>query len=131
MPVTVEDLRSRLGLRDPREHALEARWQMADARLKHGELGISRREAMTRRTGKTTEMILRALVHLANTGEEVCLVGHSVGMADHMKRVAGDFALRLGLDPRRIRGYHAANPDILLGRHDRQVFRDHVVTDGI
>lgn len=133
MPVTIKDLRTRLGFRDPDEHALETRWEMANVNLKYG--GVPQEEILTRRSGKTTEMVLQALVHVANTGEDVVLVGHSRSMAKHLERVAGDYAMRLGLDPRRIKGRSRDNPDFVgrgfVGRRDEQVFVDHVVTDGI
>lgn len=124
-PVTVEAIRDRLGLRDPLEHRLDARWQMADIGLRHDD--VSQQEMLTRRTGRTTEMILHGLAHVANTGEPVLFVAVNKGLARAIAERAKDYAARLGLDPRRITA--SASLQQTRGRRPEQVFEDHTLVE--
>jgi len=109
---TIEELRGRLGLQDPAVRALQARWANADM----AEDAKIPRAEIQRRTGRTTETILHALVHLANTGEPVLLVARNRLVAEHMERAAREYARRLGLDVSMIRS--ACSPNTVQGRRE-------------
>lgn len=88
---TLEHFRTRLGL-SPRE-TFEATVPEA-ARLQG------------RRLGQTTEMLLQALAHLADTGEPVTIVAVNRTCSEQMVKLAQGYARKLGLDPSKIQTSH-------------------------
>lgn len=119
MMTTPNELAARLGLRNPRHFALESQWELLNE-------GHDLETVLHRRQGKTTRGILAALCHLMDTEQNVLLVAHNQTMAKHLERQAGDYALKLGLDPRRIKSA-SAHAEWRIGWNDNQVFVDHVV----
>jgi hypothetical protein len=126
--VTVDSLRERLGLRNPLDHQLDTRWAMADLMATNDEVTL--KEALTRRSGKTTETILQGLAHVANGGEKVLFVAPNRQTANLITSRARAYAVQLGLDPKRITAVEDS-PTAGRGMNPLQVFKDHVVTDGI
>jgi len=122
---TPNELADKLGLQDFRHFAQESMWRMADARFKNDGLPIS--EVVHRRQGHSTRNILAALCRLIDTDiNEVVIVAHSRPMQEILVKQAGDWALELGIDPRRIRGA-TARSGYEVGRYPQDVFVDHVV----
>lgn len=122
---TPEQLAERLGLKDFDTFALEARWRMANVRFKHGSLPLS--EVMHRQQGHSTRNVLAALCRLVDSdAREVLIVAHSRDVQKTLVKQAGDWALELGLDPRRIKGA-TARSGYQVGRDPHDVFVDHVV----
>jgi hypothetical protein len=80
-----------------------------------------KRSALTRQTGRTTEMLVHALVH-ASHGELVRLSAHNRAWEAKLVKQARQWATKLKLDTNLIQGSHGANPQ---GRYDGQVFVDH------
>jgi hypothetical protein len=124
-PVTVDSLRERLGLRTPRDQMLFVKREMA--KLPNNE---AKRyyEGLTRRSGKTTETILQGLVHVANGGEKVLFVAPNYRTANLITDRARAYAVRLGLDPKRITAVEDS-PTAGRGLSSSQVFKDHSVGD--
>ncbi len=123
--MSIEQMAEELGLQDFDTFALEARWRLADVRLKYGSMPVH--EVMHRMQGHSTRNVLAALCRLREkeTGD-VLLVASNPSMQRLLVQRAGDWALRLGLDPRRIKGTTARSP-YLMGRDPADVFVDHVV----
>lgn len=126
---TIHDLAAELGLEDFDTFALKARWRLANLRLKYGDDKLPVSEVMHRMQGHSTRNILAALCRLRDTDTgEVVLVGHSLDMQRLLVRQASDWALQLGLNPRRIRGCTPrSHPEE--GRDPADVFVDHVVRE--
>ena len=116
---TPHEVAKRLGLRNPDHFALESRWE----RLNRGQ---DIETVLTRRQGHTTRNLLAALCHLMDTDQNVLIVGHNLEVTNQMVRQAGDYALKLGLDPRRIKKA-TSQTQWGIGWNDNQVFVDHVV----
>lgn len=121
---TPAQLADKLGLQNFRHFAQEAMWRMADVRFKYGSIPVW--EVAHRQQGHSTRNILAALCRLIDTDENVTLVAHTLDMAKTLQRQAGDWAVDLGIDPRRIEAvrYHE---NALRGRSEQQFFVDHVV----
>lgn len=123
---TPEQLAERLGLKDFDTFSLESRWHRASLRLQSRH-DIPVTEVMNRRQGKSTRNVLAALCRLLDTDtKRVLIVANSKGMQETLVKQAGDWALELGIDPRRIRGA-AARSGYEVGRDPQDVFVDHVV----
>jgi hypothetical protein len=122
--MTPQQIADHLGLQDFRFFAQESMWNMADLRFKTGSVPVS--EVMHRRQGHSTRNLLAALCHLTQTDERVLLVAHNLDLAKVLQKQAGDWALALGLDPRRIKVTTPRSKG-RAGWHERQVFVDHVV----
>lgn len=121
---TPHQIAQRLELQDRRLFALESTW----FNLEHIDPTDTKevREVLHRRQGHSTQNLLAALCRLIDTDDQVLLVGHSLASAKHLERQAGDYALKLGLDPRRIKSATARSPGHI-GWGPEQVFVDHVV----
>ena len=129
MTTTIEEIRSRLGLQDFDTFALKTRWRLANERFKHGSPSLD--EVLHRQQGHSTRNILAALSRLEDPDfGNVLIVAHNRSMGKILVRKAGDWALQLGIDPRRIKGTTAGSP-YMCGWDPEQVFVDHVVADGI
>jgi hypothetical protein len=122
--MTPQQIADHLGLQDFRFFAQESMWRLADVRFKYGSIPVS--EVMHRQQGHSTRNILAALSRLTDTDENVLLVAHSLDMAKLLQKQAGDWALQLGLDPRRIKGA-STHFKGRMGWDPQQVFVDHVV----
>ena len=123
---TPEQLAERLGLQDFDTFALKSRWHMASLRLQ-SRYDIPVTEVMNRRQGKSTRNVLAALCRLLDPdAKQVLIVAHSKRMQETLVKQAGDWALELGIDPRRIKGA-AARSGYEVGRDPQDVFVDHVV----
>jgi len=120
---TPAELAERLGLENPRIFAQEVAWRRASSKFVEG--GPSDYEISHRQQGHSTHNILAALCHLMDTGKDVWLVAHTKVMADLFQKQAGDWALQLGLDPRRIKAT-TSRDRALHGRDAHQVFPDHI-----
>lgn len=118
---TPHEIAKRLGLRNPDHFALESKWEWLNQ-------GQDLETVLTRRQGNTTRNLLAALCHLMDTDQNVLIVGHNLEAANQMGRQAGDYALKLGLDPRRIKTA-TSQTQWGLGWNDNQVFVDHVVRE--
>lgn len=128
---TPQHLAERLGLQDFDTFALEARWRLANHRFKYRDspVPLSLSEVNHRQQGHSTRNILAALCRLIDTdAREVVIVAHTKAMGDLLVRQAGDWALELGLDPRRIKGA-TARSGYEVGRYPEDVFVDHVVRE--
>lgn len=121
---TAEAIAQRLGLQDFRTFRQEATWRNADTRFKYGNYPIA--DVLHRCQGHTTRIILAGLAHLMDTKEPIMFIGHNLNMAKIMGKWAGDWALQLGLDPRRI-NWATPRSKAASGLRDDQVFTDHVV----
>lgn len=119
--MTPHEIAKRLGLRDPDHFTLESKWEMLNQ-------GHDLETVLTRRQGHTTRNLLAALCHLMNTDQNVLIVGHNLDTANWMERQARDYALKLGLDPRRIKTA-TSQTQWGLGWNDNQVFVDHAVRE--
>lgn len=126
--VTVDVLRARLGLQDPQDHALERRWKSA-SRFREGDASVQ--EVLARGIGRTTEMILQGLAHVANTGEAVTFVAFDRDAARVIEGQARGYARQLGVDPQRITAVAARDRKTLRGVPPGRLLADHVVTDGM
>lgn len=127
--ITADTLRERLGLRDPKVFELEQRWKRASVRLSHGD--ITRQEVLARGTGRTTEMLLQGLAHVASTGEHVLFLTFCRDSARMLERRAREYAEQLGIDPRRITARSSRECPTPSGLLPRQVLTDHFVLTGI
>jgi hypothetical protein len=108
---TRENFRKRLGLKSPEEHSATVA-----PRIRLSGRGL----------GKTTEMLLSVLEHLAETGEEVNIVGVNRTITDTLVARARDYAKTLGLDPTKIKTQHRSAFENSIGLSSRpRVFVDH------
>jgi hypothetical protein len=133
--MTPEEIRAKLGLIEPLDHQLQVRWKNANYNLEHERGQFSAEELSCRRTGRTTEMLVQTLSHVANTGRNALILASNKDQADIIGRRAGDWAFELGLDPRKIESRAVQPTDSkaagVIGRYLEDLFWDHVVTDGI
>ena len=126
---TPEQLAGRLGLEDFDTFALNAMWRLANHRFKYDDsTGLPLHEVLHRQQGHSTRNILAALCHLMDTDKQAVLVAHSLSMQRILVQKAGDWALQLGLDPRRIKGVTGRSKSVI-GRDPGDVFVDHVVRE--
>lgn len=124
---TPEQLAEQLGLEDFNIFALKTRWRLADARF--GCDGVTLLDEVShRQQGRSTRNILALLCHLTDTGEDVLLVAHNRDVGSLLVKKARDWAVQLGLDPRRIKGV-AGRSRAEASWRARQVFVDHAVRE--
>jgi hypothetical protein len=111
---TLENFRTRLGLKSPAEFSTTV---------------PSRLQGLGRRLGRTTEMLLEALVHLAETGNDVNIVAVNRTIADELVKKAQGYAKTLGLDPTKIKTRQKSCFEASIGLPaSPRVFVDHAVS---
>lgn len=101
-PLTFDDARRRLGLKDFDVFTAERRAQNVEYKdwmLKEYPKA-NPEEFLVRGTGRTTKMLVKAVVE--SQFEYVMIIGHSWDYSISLGRQARQYAERLGLDPEKI-----------------------------
>jgi hypothetical protein len=92
----IEEMYSQLGFLDPRLFRLVAKFRNLQ-RLARGEMQV---EQMGRRTGKTTQAVIDALLHARE--EPVVFVTDSLAQTRRVQALIREYGQKLGIDPNSI-----------------------------
>lgn len=97
-------IREKLGLKSHAEHEYDVFLEELPERAKNTSFTKEQLvRARYRHTGRTTEMLIRAL-GAVSCGHRVILVAHNFDWASRITRMARTYAVSLGLEPNMITG---------------------------